>query len=571
MTEFERNRLAMLLLEQQGGQERMGAPDWLLEQQRGERLQPGQALINPLAPILNVAEIAAAPAVDAVTSAKRLYDEPSYPNAVAAGAHGLLAAFRPMQAAKLAGAGLAGALAGDAITRANALDPADAEKKLRAMSTDQIKAIQKELGIAPDGRIGSNTIDFYRKKLEKDDLSAKDETSRKTAAEAAAAAAAAKAQVESQAKAKSETEQRIDIAKQMLLRDLMNARTPVKDETVTGQVIDRLGAATPLLMGMLGGAVTRAGVNATGGWSGLAQKMLPNSRVAQTTAKVADDYVMPALGGMEGGSFGMSGISAQANRGDPTNPEYDAWRRYRTALPTDATREIAEADQKLGPGGIPRIDPAVTDAREQMAWNSPTRIGNAIQGGLGGILGGMTANAAPYVARGAGTMAKDAFNSTVEMVGEIPARLRAAYTNALRGSSGPGTGTANPPGNSPNLPGKFGSWARYPEVGSPQRQAVRDSYRDAVLAKGQPLEPAEGSRMLQSKASNAGGSLPNLAPRIKETNKMIDDFVTQNGRMPTSKAEWDAFVFKATKTLGIGGATVGAAAELDRILGGGDF
>lgn len=510
------------------------------------------------------------------SAAYDLYQEPSYANAINAGANSALAIFRPLMAAKIAGGGVLGAYATDAarVSKAGAASPAEAEKRLRAMSPNQIKTLQQEVGINPDGRIGTNTIEAYARKLTEAEAEAKARQEREARAAEAGAVAEAQARATATAGLTSEREARVAAAKEQLLKELAQARQPVKDDSLAGQTLERLGPMAPFLLGVAGGTVAKAGINATGGFTA-ATKYLPERMrgPAQVATKVVDDYAVPAVAGMEFGvGAGMAPLSALATRGDPTNPEYAAWQRYRHSLPAEATEEIGRADTKIEgiPGkveGIPKIDPLVTDARRATSGLSPERMSVMLQSAAGGSFGSLLANAAPYVARGAGTMVRDAAEGAVETIGGLPARLIAGHRAARNGTNGLGTGNANPGGN-PAAP--FGDWAAYPPMGSPQREAIREAYRDATLASGGPFNPSVANRVIQGEVSASGGSLPNVTRRVKGTNQNYDEFVATHGRPPISKQEWDNHIFKATGTLGLAGAAAALSAdqELERILSG---
>ena len=103
--------------------------------------------------------------------------------------------------------------------------------------------------------------------------------------------------------------------------------------------------------------------------------------------------------------------------------------------------------------------------------------------------------------------------------------------------------------------------ASYPPVGSPERNNIRDAYRIAVTEAGGIENPSAVNKAIQGTFAEAGGRLPNLTSRIKETKKGEEAFAAANGKPPTTKADWDQ-VYKDKKTLGLAGMlSAGAVAS----------
>lgn len=317
-------------------------------------------------------------------------DDPSLPNIVNAGGNVALAAGAPLTSAGIVGAGYGTAMLGDAAR--SMVSPAQA---------------------------GGLT----RRELDLEKFKAEQEANARTSAARIAAEADAKKQAEMIADAERQRRREtIENAKSQLMGDLLEVRKPPKDETLTGQLYDKVGGLTPLVAGVAGGALARAAKPAIGWSSTLGPEAGTKAKIA---AKIADDYVNPALVGAEvGGSFALAPKYAEAYRADPSNPEYRAWQNYVLRLPSDAEAEIGLANERLQ--GIEPIDPSVTDARRVIA--DPTERGKVmIAGGLAGLGGSVGAAALPQVAKGAGRMVGDA----VEGLGTLPGRAVAGYRKGM--------------------------------------------------------------------------------------------------------------------------------------------
>lgn len=318
----------------------------------------------------------------------------------------------------------------------------DVKRQLAGKSKEEIKALQKLWGVDPDGNAGTDTMKAgfaYLNKIESEAAAARSAEASRIEAQGKADAAkeaariAAQGQVDKENSAAAGRRNQIDKARSGLVRDLTTARTPVQDDTIIGKAYQTFGAATPLVAGALGGVAARYAKPAIGLTKSLSAEASP---LAKAGAKIHDDYVLPGLAGAElGGSVALSPVAAQANRKDPTNPEYTAWQNYRTALPTDASAEIKDADAHLDK--IPRIDPSVTDARKQIG-----DIGYRGQmmgiGALGGLTGNIFGAAAPNIAEGIGYGMRSAARNTGAMVGDAVEGL-----GSLKGRFNTGAAKAN--------------------------------------------------------------------------------------------------------------------------------
>ena len=408
-------------------------PLWLLDQQQQSRngtfqggLQEGTMSPELKNMVWMLSEASGIPqAFRAGSAINETVKDPSIPNATNAGVQTGLAAFRPMMALKSALAGYGAAGVTDAARsfapNATAADPAEIERRLRAMPADQVRALQQQLGIAADGKIGPSTITAAVKADADREAQARASTESTVAIESARA----KAEAEANARLKGETQSaqrtQIDEAKRQLMADILAGKTPQEDRSVAGQVYEKLGILTPVLAAILGGGAAKAATGKIGFSKLLSDQSGPGAKAA---AKMADEYVVPALGGMElGTTLSYAPTYAEANRRDTTNPEYDAWSKYRVRLPADAANEIALADNKLsGPNAIPRIDPSVTAARDRLR-DGGDRL--ATMGGmaLAGMSGGMIKESLPFVGNGVKRLAQ----GTAETVGALPGNVATGY------------------------------------------------------------------------------------------------------------------------------------------------
>ena len=304
-------------------------------------------------------------------------------------------------------------------------------------------------------------------------------------------------------------------------------------KTSVGKVWNEVGSLAPGLIGFGTGALGRA---ASGPGRGIGK-----------------DYVIPGIEGMLAGGLASNlPIGWDAFFSPVDNPEKTGYAAYARDLPQTHPRR-AEWDEYAGK--LPAENPLRKAAQKE--FYDPDAIMKRVGfGAAEGLLGGLAGSAAVRLP-----------GAVAEWGAEMPGRIANAYRRSLAGTKPFGTGTANPQGNPQ---GQFGDWAAYPPMGSPQRNAIRDAYRDAVLARGQPLDPSMVNKDIQSAVQQAGGTLPDVTKRVKRTNENYNDFVATHGRPPVSLKEWDDFVFKATGTLGLAGAVAGSASaddELNRLLG----
>lgn len=249
-----------------------------------------------------------------------------------------------------------------------------------------------------------------------------------------------------------------------------------------------------------------------------------------TGKTIVDDAV---TGAASGATLGTLPLVADAITQNPANPEKAAQEAYvRELLPIDPRRAQAEASA----AAMPNNNPAYDKVRDWTSWARGLG-GGAIEGASAGKLTGLLA-----------------------------AGLKPGFRNvdAVVSANAPKAGPVPPPKPQPNGPPNplANTQGSYPPPGSPERDYIRDEYRRSVLNIGQPLNtPSAASKSLQQRAAAVGGSLPAMTGRIKQTDKAIEAFVAQNGRLPISQQEWAQFVYRNTGTLGLLGL-MGAASQM---------
>lgn len=468
---------------------------------RGERIRDAILDYGPMPAKMLVDEFGNT--TDAIA---RTIEDPSIPNLGESAVRSAMLLGRPMGAIKaMAGAyGAAGAadVGSKFMGRAEAADPRQVAARLNAMSPAEIKALQRQLGIPEDGRVGPMTVNAAVAQETEKERAAASSSAERIAIETARAKADAEARARQSIEGARAGEGRIDTAKKVLAEDLMKAKTPAKDETYTGQLYDKLGVLTPLVAGIGGGMAARAARPVVGFSPYLKDTSGTGSKVA---AKLADDYLLPALGGAEvGATVAMAPTAAQAMRSDPANPEYAAWQKYSLGLPADAAEEIARAEKRLKE--VPPIDPAVTQAKDDIkdwrVWG-----GNAIRGALGGLSGNMLAAAAGRIPKG--------INSTTEELAQVPGSILTGYQKSMdRASKARATS-----GAARQLDGEVA------QSSAAQQTRLQDASRTADEAR--LLEQGAAPRGASSALTSEGPAFPPFPGLETGPGKVIDGSVSK--------------------------------------------
>jgi hypothetical protein len=260
-------------------------------------------------------------------------------------------------------------------------------------------------------------------------------------------------------------------------------------------------------------------------------------RLANTHAPAGAGHFLKdvGLGAAAGTTFGSMPLAADLIMQPQANPEKAAQQAYAAELlPIDPRAEAAQSRVD----GMPDANPALDKAKDPWAWARGLGAG-AIEGAAGGKLAGI---------------AVDALKPKFMNVRSEAATQRAA-ADAAR-NSGTGPGHTPPPGNAPTHP-LANTQGRYPGPGTDGREFVRGEYRDQYLRDLSSPNPSGFSREVQAAASSAGGRLPNMTTRARETNAAVQEFVSRTGRPPVTDADWSQ-IFRNTGTLAVPGIAAGA-------------
>ncbi|MDE2471441.1 MAG: hypothetical protein KGL35_22620 [Bradyrhizobium sp.] len=298
------------------------------------------------------------------------------------------------------------------------------------------------------------------------------------------------------------------VNKAEVARDTELARNKRFSDTDFGKLYDKTGGGAAFAGALGFGALGRA---AHGGGSFL------------------KEFGLPALEGT-GAAYTANSLPNiyDYNYTSADNPEKAAYRAYARELPPGHPRkeEFAKYAESL-----PDENPVVTAARHKFVDDMWPRIGmSALEGITGGISG---ANGPKLLSR---------------MFGGSAAREGAAAANSNE------IGQAGTAGSTVSVAPSLGR-AAYPSEGSPGRQNIRDAYRTAVTESGQLPQPSAMSKALQGSIFD-NAPLPSITSRVAETNKAVEAFRQINGRMPMTRAEFENFVFRHSKTLGLSSAAI---------------
>lgn len=141
------------------------------------------------------------------------------------------------------------------------------------------------------------------------------------------------------------------------------------------------------------------------------------------------------------------------------------------------------------------------------------------------------------------------YESDVDLAAGTTSRTIAAENASpvLRSSPVSPAGIGQDPGAAPQT--AAATRRRYPEMGSPERESIRDHYRGAVSDAGGPLNPRDVNRVIQGRAGAEGASLPDVSNRVAATNQYLEAFRREQGRYPSTHDEWSKWIYRNTGTL----------------------
>ena len=298
--------------------------------------------------------------------------------------------------------------------------------------------------------------------------------------------------------------------------------------------------ALPMAAGALGAGASKL-MSVPSSWIGRVQAEMAlrgkdMERAGELAAKHAPGglgaYLKDAItGGVSGLTLGTVPLAADAVMQPARNPEKDAQRAYTSEL-LDIDPKKAAAVKRME--SMPDSNPALDKTKDLGNWARGMGAG-FLEGASMGKLTGTVMDAA-----------KPKF-----------ANVKAAVDAAAKSGNG---GGGNGGGQGGNQQGPLKDYGKYPDVGHPDREAIRSGYRQSVLDAGEPLQPSSVSKIIQKEAENEGFKFPSTTGRVKETNKNIRSFQEQEGRLPISNEEWNKNVFKDKGTLAVPATAGGAAA-----------
>lgn len=461
---------------------------------------------------------------------------PNYADLAAGLSRTAMVAGAPLTGLGLMGGSFAGALGLDALrsTPARAASEEEARAKLKSMSKDEIKALQREMGITADGIAGQGTTGAYLRYLRKQEEDKKNNVAIQTGiAKANAQAEVEKERVRLEAANAAKAAERdamsgrVDEAKGQLMQDLLAARTPPKDDSYVGQLREKFGPSIlPLIAGGVAGGVIRF--------------------APKTGRTLIDDYLNPAMAGAEvGASTELAPLAATANSTE-TDPSYRAWEQYLMRLPVEAKDELSRANERLSKmSPVPR---EVTDARE-MLNDLGYRGGAMFRGAVSGIAGN--------------TLMKGVLGAP-ETIATTAARIPGATVKAYRegfkgapkprGSSSSSSRTKSPLGDAADKVEGMNGPKTYAKATPEQKDNAFNMLVQEVTSSGSgKVKTATPIPELTKKLRDATG-LPITEKRVRETLKMLGEHLGTTGSLRGSSAK------RTAQTLGIGGAFAAPAA-----------
>lgn len=460
---------------------------------------------------------------------------PNYADLAAGLTRTAMVAGAPLTSLGLLGGSFAGAAALDAVrpSSARAASEKEARDKLKAMSKDEIKALQREMGITVDGVAGQGTTGAYLRYLRKQEEDKKNNVAIQTGiakAKADAEVEKERARLEAANAAKSAEREamtgRVDEAKAQLMRDLLAARTPPQDDSYIGELRRKLGPSiVPLVAGGLAGGVVRF--------------------APKTGSTLIDDYINPAMAGAEvGASTELAPLAATANSTE-TDPSYRAWEQYLTRLPVEATDELARANERLSKmSPVPR---EVTDARE-MLNDRGYRGGAMFRGAVSGIAGN--------------TLMKGVLGAPETIAttaARIPGATVKAYREGFKGAPKPrgtssGSKTKSPLGDAADKVEGMNGPKTYAQATPEQKDSAFNMLVQEISSSGSgKVKTATPIPELTKKLRDQTG-LPITEKRVRETLKMLGEHLGTTGSLRGATAK------RTAQTLGIGGAFAAPAA-----------
>lgn len=466
------------------------------------------------------AQMAAGIAMQPVRAGEAFGDaliDPSISNVANAGMQTALAAFRPAAALGVLGGGYAAAAAADAglfDMGANA-----APKKQRAA-----------LPIAPDALSGPQATrwqeltakasrDNWLPPTEREELKGLNRIVETAATEKAKNEATIAREAAQRDLA--EYDRAVSNAEGVLAAE--KAKRPRRfEDTEVGALYNKTGIATPALMAAGVGGLSRA---VTGGGNAL------------------KDYIAPgALGAMTGGVAAHWPLGHGVLFEPAANPEKAEYGAYARELPPSHPRKQEWTNYAASqPSENPTRAAIVKEFYDPVKFAERSALG--VIEGLGGGLIGADAVRLPGRMLSGMRQPGGAPNSP-------PGPVGGAGQNAGQMQGG------QPPGNA-RVP-------QYTQIPPDARRQIQDAYAFERLQSGADLPTRQTARNIRGDLQARNVNVPVTPQRVQNTNAAVNDFVMQNGRLPTSRDDWSKIW--SSRTLAVPAGAAGGAAAFDEAL-----
>lgn len=307
---------------------------------------------------------------------------------------------------------------------------------------------------------------------------------------------------------------------------VLNDRPRKFSETKTGQVFDELGMVAPMIPGAIAGGLAGSGMRA----AGYGHKAVTGTGVG--------------VGGVFGAAAGNWPLGHELMVARPYNPEKEAYKAGAREMPASDARKKEWADYAAG---LSDENPARRVALNEL-MNIPMTMKRSALPMLEGA--------------GAGWAAVDLPGA----VGRLIGRGRGSGPGSTGGPTmGQGAGGGMPQNALANPPGTPQNYSSYLDLPPQVRKDIQSKYIADRAVTGRSPVASRRSQDIKDSLSAQGIEVPVTDKRVSATNKIIDAFVAQHGRLPNEKEFAQVF---NRYTLGIPLAAGASAGPLNNLLAG---
>lgn len=354
---------------------------------------------NVARPIAQTAVNVLAQPITAGNAVVQAIEDPTIANLTNAGVQTGMALFRPGMIAKAGLAGYGAAAAKDLGLFGGTARADDLERRLRSMSPAEVRALQQQVGVSPDGRVGPQTITAVRTHEQR--LAAEAAERTRIEAEKARleqqgqnAVALERARIEAQAEAERKSREQSNVLNLYneqvqtaeRARDAELSRRNRFEDTEVGKVYGKLGIVTPMVAAMGAGGLAKAALGSRAGNAPL-MAGVGTGAVAANYPLAHDVLLTPAE------NPDRRAYEAYARELPPTHPRKQEWTEYARTLPVDnptreaASREFYDPVKFVERTGIGAIEGLVAGTAGSHALEAVGRAPNALASGLGRVPG----------------------------------------------------------------------------------------------------------------------------------------------------------------------------------------